>query len=94
MELFRIDSNFFYRLVGIKCERETLEYVLREMEKVLEEELPPQPLSAPVSIIAARSMEMLFFIISSPFTFVFVFCYKIILRKFCKMQKREFVKFK
>lgn len=40
MELFRIDSNFFYRLVGIKCERETLEYVLREMEKVLEEELP------------------------------------------------------
>lgn len=33
MELFRIDSNFFYRLVGIKCERETLEYVLREMEK-------------------------------------------------------------
>ena len=59
-----------------------------------EEELPPQPLSAPVSIIAARSMEMLFFIISSPFTFVFVFCYKIILRKFCKMQKREFVKFK
>ena len=59
-----------------------------------EEELPPQPLSAPVSIIAARSMEMLFFIICSPFTFVFVFCYKIILRKFCKMQKREFVKFK
>lgn len=40
MELFRIDSNFFYRLVGIKCERKTLEYVLREMEKVLEEELP------------------------------------------------------
>ncbi len=38
-----------------------------------EEELPPQPLSAPVSISAARSMEMLFFIISSPFTFVFVF---------------------
>ena len=37
MELFRIDSNFFYRLVGIKCERETLEYVLREMEKVLED---------------------------------------------------------
>ena len=45
MELFRIDSNFFYRLVGIKCERETLEYVLREMEKVLEEELPDADLS-------------------------------------------------
>ena len=59
-----------------------------------EVELPPQPLSAPVSISAARSMEMLFFIICSPFAFVFVFCYKIILRKFCKMQKREFVKFK
>ena len=40
MELFRIDSNFFYRLVEIKCERETLEYVLREMDTVLEEELP------------------------------------------------------
>ncbi len=40
MELFRIDSNFFYRLLGIKCERETMEYVLREMEEVLGEDQP------------------------------------------------------
>lgn len=40
MEAFRMDNNFFYQLLRIKCERETMDYVLRAMKKVLGEDLP------------------------------------------------------
>lgn len=40
MEAFQIDSKCFYRLVRIKCERETVGYVLRKMEEVLGEDQP------------------------------------------------------
>lgn len=40
MEAFQMDSKFFYQLLRIKCERETMDYVLREMEEVLGEEQP------------------------------------------------------
>lgn len=38
MEAFQMDSKFFYQLLRIKCERETMDYILREMEEVLGEE--------------------------------------------------------
>ncbi|WP_195462830.1 hypothetical protein [Anaerotruncus colihominis] len=40
MEAFQMDSKFFYRFLKIKCERETMEYVLREMEEMLGEDQP------------------------------------------------------
>ena len=40
MEAFQMDSKFFYQLLRIKCERETMDYVLREMEEVLGEDQP------------------------------------------------------
>ena len=40
MEAFQMDSKFFSQLLRIKCERETMDYVLREMEEVLGEEQP------------------------------------------------------
>lgn len=40
METFQMDSKFFYQLLKIKCERETMDFVLREMEKVLGEDQP------------------------------------------------------
>lgn len=40
MEAFRMDNSFFYELLRIKCERETMDYVLRAMKKVLRENLP------------------------------------------------------
>lgn len=40
MEEFKMDSKFLYRLLELKCKRETMDYVLREMEEVLGEDLP------------------------------------------------------
>ena len=35
-----MDSKFLYQLLGLKCEHETVGYVLREMETVLGEDQP------------------------------------------------------
>lgn len=40
MEECKINHDALYRLLEIKCERETLEYVLDGMNKVLGEDLP------------------------------------------------------
>ncbi|MBM6897607.1 hypothetical protein H9X86_09580 [Pseudoflavonifractor capillosus] len=40
MEECKINHDALYRLMEIKCERETLEYVLDGMKKVLGEDLP------------------------------------------------------
>ena len=40
MEVFQMDSNFFYRLLSIKCEREMMGSVLKAMQAVLGEEQP------------------------------------------------------
>lgn len=37
MEAFHMDEKFLYRLLRIKCDRETVDYVLQEMEEVLGE---------------------------------------------------------
>ena len=40
MEAFQMDGKFLHRLLEFKCERETMDYVLREMEEVLGEDQP------------------------------------------------------
>ena len=40
MEEFKMDSKFLHRLLELKCERETVDYVLWAMGRVLGDDMP------------------------------------------------------